>query len=347
MVDLYNAEHPNEPPMTVETSDENPLTNVDWVEVDSLEEGMDHYRICLLKQLQKMGKKEWLNAGGVMRDGYLPVTEMEHIRAASREADAVFDISLATTFASSVGGYSFDDFVDLASQMRDTGGNNAESTTQTQFALNWSVEADMQLSELITRSANRERVTPQNLSCSALERTVGTLDLNVSFSLLVGVPMRRLLARASMMRVANQVLVHTLPYFSVSTPEEKWQYSRQGAEEEYSTMKHVAPTSAKASHLYHNTVCTCSSSPNAVMYNNFDSKSLCTPVSSKISKFPDDIGIEQKLRDVTEIWRPICTARRLRLLRRLVFSATKRSFWESIIDATTTVTPLHQDEYWY
>ncbi len=64
-----------------------------------------------------------------------------------------------------------------------------------------------------------------------------------------------------------------------------------------------------------------------------------------IDRFPMESGIEEKLRDITETWHPVCVARRLRSLRRLIFSATKRAFWESVIDATATVTPLPQDEY--
>ncbi|CAM9945686.1 unnamed protein product, partial [Discosporangium mesarthrocarpum] len=49
--------------------------------------------------------------------------------------------------------------------------------------------------------------------------------------------------------------------------------------------------------------------------------------------------------DKTVPWEPICTGRRLRNLRRLVFTHTKRSFWEGILAATTTCTPLHHDEF--
>jgi hypothetical protein len=44
-------------------------------------------------------------------------------------------------------------------------------------------------------------------------------------------------------------------------------------------------------------------------------------------------------------WRPLCTARRLRALRRLLLTSTKRAFWNSILAATATPTPLPHDEY--
>ena len=45
------------------------------------------------------------------------------------------------------------------------------------------------------------------------------------------------------------------------------------------------------------------------------------------------------------VWRPACTARRLRSLRKLILTHTKRAHWEGMLQATTTPTPLHQDEY--
>ncbi len=44
-------------------------------------------------------------------------------------------------------------------------------------------------------------------------------------------------------------------------------------------------------------------------------------------------------------WAPVCIARKLRDLRRLLFTATKQAFWDSLIHASTTPTPLHHDEY--
>ena len=44
-------------------------------------------------------------------------------------------------------------------------------------------------------------------------------------------------------------------------------------------------------------------------------------------------------------WSPSCSARRLRSLRRLLFSQTKVLHLEAILESTTTPTILHQDEY--
>merc|ERR1719223_1588825 len=88
-----------------------------------------------------------------------------------------------------------------------------------------------------------------------------------------------------------------------------------------------------------------SSCPNAAAYNAVDYGNLGCPNGNSVDRFPSDSGIEAKLRDISETWLPICGARRLRSLRRLIFSHTKRSFWESVINLTTTSTALPQDEY--
>jgi hypothetical protein len=44
-------------------------------------------------------------------------------------------------------------------------------------------------------------------------------------------------------------------------------------------------------------------------------------------------------------WRRVTTGRRLRSLRQLVLARTKHALWRSLLQATTTVTPLPQDEY--
>merc|ERR1711871_1390936 len=94
---------------------------------------------------------------------------------------------------------------------------------------------------------------------------------------------------------------------------------------------------------------TCSSCNNAAAYNASDqlgmNKEATAGYNRKLSRFPLDSGVDGKLRDISEKWHPVCVARRLRVFRRVLFSATKRAFWESILDATTTNTPLPQDEY--
>ena len=315
----------------------NPYTNVDWETVDCLEEAMEVYIRSVRRQCSEAD--QLLGVGGVLCDGCLPSVELDYLRTHSGSGKQTENLS---SFADAVPGYSYQAFVELSSKM--TGGA---------AACNWTVEADMQLAELLTRCANRERVTPQNLSCFALEKSLRLLDLSVAFPALKDVPARRLLARASVMRVANQVLEYTLPYFASTLPEEKWLCNRRGSEDELLVGSRVpgavavATTPSERKHLHSDAgSCTCSTSTNAALYNSVDYGRICdTAASNRLDKFPDDIGIERKLRDVTEVWRPVCGARKLRSLRRLIFSYTKRAFWESICDATATATPLPQDEY--
>jgi hypothetical protein len=44
-------------------------------------------------------------------------------------------------------------------------------------------------------------------------------------------------------------------------------------------------------------------------------------------------------------WKHLSTSHKLRSLRRLIFTSTKRSFWDAVLRATTTITPLSSDEY--
>jgi hypothetical protein len=153
---------------------------------------------------------QWLlGPTGVLTMGSFPVVEKQNISN---------HIDLQSSK------YELANFVELASKMHDDANQNP----------NWTVEADMQLSELITRVANRERVTPQNLTSFAMETALvvdKAIDLKVTSPLLFEVPMRRLLARACILRTANQALSYVMPYLSVSLPEEMLQYNRSGVQE--------------------------------------------------------------------------------------------------------------------
>ena len=45
------------------------------------------------------------------------------------------------------------------------------------------------------------------------------------------------------------------------------------------------------------------------------------------------------------VWAPPCGARRLHVMRRVLFTQTKKIFWDNVLESTTTATPLNQDEY--
>ncbi|CAM9219760.1 unnamed protein product [Ectocarpus fasciculatus] len=157
----------------------------------------------------------------------------------------------------------------------------------------WSVEADMQLSELISRIASKEGVSPLNVSAARVKEVCRGLDpTNVATSHLVHLDANRVIARAAVLRVANIVFGYSLPYIDVG----------------------LATTSI--------------------------------PTSGDMTR--DEAEKESsaggKPNDILS-WQPPCDARKLRSLRRLMFSQTKSTFFESVLDMTMTPTPLPQDEY--
>ena len=83
----------------------------------------------------------------------------------------------------------------------------------------WSVEADMQLSELISLCASKNGVVPANLSVQTLKTAL--LGIDSLSSPLHGIDTTRAIARAALLRVANNVFGYALPYLNLTLPEEK------------------------------------------------------------------------------------------------------------------------------
>jgi hypothetical protein len=156
----------------------------------------------------------------------------------------------------------------------------------------WSVEADMQLSELISRCSNKEGVTPSNLSHTSLLSALGKLGITDSNSILGSVDPARVIARAALLRVTNQAIGHALPYLSIALPEEKLKRDSCGNDGD---IEIIASNMRNSSHAM--------------------------------------------------VWAPPCSSRRLRSLRRVLFQQTKVNFWDSVLDATSTHTPLHQEDF--
>ena len=231
------------------------------------------------EQIRKIGMGEHLNEGGFL--SVRPVV----VEGSTSQADE-----------------SFDSFVSFASTVD---GNKP-----------WSVEADMQLVEMLSKCASKDGVTAQNLSIISVERALTDIDLESS--LLKNLDVGRVIARAAILRVANQVFSFALPYINVSLPEEKLRYDSVGSDSKIDIQ--ISPVQPLASGIR----------------------------SSETGKKEMGLGavIEETIKSSgTPRWNPPCCSRRLRSLRRLLFSQTKSSFFESILDATTTFTPMHQDEY--
>jgi len=198
----------------------------------------------------------------------------------------------------------------------------------------WSVEADMQLSEVISRCATRDGVIPSNLSPASILRALQQID-NAS-SPLLGLDPERAIARAALMRVANQLIGYALPALSVSLPEEKLGALGLGSDDSIDVIPRdltaALPVSQRDASAMH--VESSSSSPVSSPHR---SKKL---PREKMQLHSDGTAVEAQ-----HVWAPACGARRLRSLRRLFFTHTKLILWDSILDATETPTNLQHDEY--
>ena len=192
----------------------------------------------------------------------------------------------------------------------------------------WSVEDDMQLSEFLSKTALKEGILPHNLSVTLVKKALvslvsfsnitgggnsgisgggsNTKGSSSSVSVLVSVDPDRIVARASLIRVANRVIGHALPYFNTSLPEEMWRAQCTGVTADID----IVPTSFNGSE---------------------------TSGGGGGGESEDGSGVST--------WSPPCLARRLRSFRRLLFNQTKGAYWDSVLEATTTPTSLHQDEY--
>jgi hypothetical protein len=180
----------------------------------------------------------------------------------------------------------------------------------------WTTEADMQLAEFISQCAVKEGSTPQNVSSDRLihalrsagsvssvnnvssSMTGGDLSLFIpsyaptllSGSLISKAHVERVIARASLLRVANQILTYSLPYISTSLPEEQQRKDFQGSDDQID----LIPTSLPPPPSRRNDVSTSSSQ---------------TPLTTLRSSISPQLPLLA----------PPCTARRLRALRRLLF----------------------------
>jgi hypothetical protein len=206
----------------------------------------------------------------------------------------------------------------------------------------WTTEADMQLAEFISQCAVKEGSTPQNVSSNRLIhalRSAGSVSLEgninsskcmtggdlspfipsyaptlLSGSLISKAHVERVIARASLLRVANQILTFSLPYINTSLPEEQQRKDVQGSDDQIDIIPtYVPPPPSKG---------------------NDDSTSA--------SQTPLTTTLRSSMSAQLPLLAPPCTARRLRALRRLLFSHTKNTFFESVMQATATPTPLHQ-----
>lgn len=178
----------------------------------------------------------------------------------------------------------------------------------------------MQLTDLLAKCSNRNGVSPQNLTVDALFQFLGSGGgSGPAYVLLNGIDAERLCARASLIRAANQIIGHALPYLSLALPEECMRRDCNGSDHLIDTvLTSLDPAPARAPALA-------------------TAKSSDGPSSQSRS-----LGsAAQRIRNGSR-WTFPCSARRLRSLRRVLFNQTKSMFWTSILEATTTATALPQ-----
>jgi hypothetical protein len=191
-----------------------------------------------------------------------------------------------------------------------------ELSTSYDGKTNWPVEYDMLLTEFISRVSSKLGQSPFNLPTSQVINSMKLLD---EHSPLLQISTERIIARASIIRMANVVIGYALPFFELALPEEKWQADIFGI-------------SGGNIEITQNT---------AVLSKKKDQ--FLSKIDNDVNWLGDNYN--QLVMENRLIWQPPCVSRRLRSKRRVLFTQTKRLLWENILDATTTPTPLHQDEY--
>jgi len=235
------------------------------------------------------------------------------------------DIQPGTGIALNTASISFKEYLSLSST---TDGGQA-----------WSVEADMQLSELISKLAYQRNKHPMNLSMQDISRGLEMIHNNPSH-ILSRIDSARILARAAILREANMIFYHTLPMMAMETPEERMLVEVYGSDSVIDVKEAEIPPGPTSNNS------TCSSSTLSLL------QDICHEVGSSnvggVSHALDAsdmwAGSQSNSSARSFAWTPSSLARRWRSLRRLLFTQTKTGFWDSVLDATTTITPL-PDEY--
>jgi len=148
------------------------------------------------------------------------------------------------------------------------------------------------------------------LSCISVESYLASID--APSSSLYQINSQRALARASILRVANQIFGFALPFISLQLPEDKMRRDYRGTDDDIEILITNIPKSDEV----------------------IDSTSTTSSTSSSLSSLTSTKNKSMALLS--------CGSRRLRSLRRLIFNQTKISFWESILESTTTPTQLPQ-----
>jgi hypothetical protein len=199
--------------------------------------------------------------------------------------------------------------------------------------VNWSVECDMLLAEFISHTASKEGQSPYNLSCDQILMSLASLNEK---SPLKTLDPKRIIARTSIIRVANSLISSAIPYFQMVLPEEKWGADCFGSKEADIGMIN------KEVQL---------STPLTKLSTVSESGGGCVSDAGHLMRMDRDMNYlgdnfnQWAINKSSHVWAPPCGARRMHVMRRVLFTQTKKLFWDNILESTTTATPLNQDEY--
>jgi hypothetical protein len=185
-------------------------------------------------------------------------------------------------------------------------------------------------------------------------------------SLLFSLSIDRILARIAILQFTNLLFSYMLHYIPTKLPEELFYSEIHGNDCIYelsssssssatgsSLASKLTSNSSLASLLHYGSDTPSSSSASTAGHTSSSSRSLS--LLSLISSMEGNLLSNTHNNMINprsfssssfeKAWCSPCFARKLRSLKRLLFSQTKLSYWESILITTTTPTTLPQDEY--
>lgn len=249
-------------------------------------------------------------------------------------------VGVAEASASKNGFISFEEYLALSSTMD---GTHA-----------WSVEADMQLCELISKLAFQKNKQPMNLTMQDIRSGLASVRDNPSH-VLCRMDTERVVARTAILREANLIFLYALPMMTLETPEERLLLDVFGCDSVIDVKGTTPPVSAVSQprcDTHHSPLSRLqdifkeigSSNIHSLHHSNVNSNGSNGDSSS--SSFNQALDASDLWGDRSMmVWTPSSLAKRWRSLRRLLFTQTKSAFWDTVLEATTTPTPLPADEY--
>jgi hypothetical protein len=218
------------------------------------------------------------------------------------------------------------------------------------------VESNLNSDRSSNSSKREEREREKTLLFSPNKATSTSGNM---ISLLFSLSIDRILARIAILQFTNLLFSYMLHYIPTKLPEELFYSEIHGNDCIYELSSSSSSASSLASKLTSNSSLASllhyggdtSSSTSAASVSSSRSLSLLSLISSMegnlLSNTHNSMINPRSFSSSSfdKAWCSPCFARKLRSLKRLLFSQTKLGYWESILITTTTPTTLPQDEY--